>query len=357
MSEAANYWDYVETYAQPVADDDEPFLKPHDINLTRKSALWWLSRPKWTVLEAVLLFTHSDPEGWTDPYRPHEGMSLGRRKYKIEEEIEAALISSLEVKNIGSEGAKFYTLEGATARGLQHTQWEDLSFPVSSYAAWAYKNLFPNFKTGRDLPIFGLFHDAERESNEEENQFFGVFEPIEQDFLQILQKMGADEKFAQWESEAIAVAKESVSPEEALANAFNRHNIQVYQERKRGEAVSLVKDETEVIDGLTVAGVRAALKYSPALRDIVTAVADWQKPATDGGELPRRSVTEKLQLKQIIENKATAGNWGTNKGKLSELQGRVIERLIFGKSSGGSGNSCAWYESKYKPTKKTKKKG
>ena len=30
MSEAANYWDYVETYAQPVADDDEPFLKPHD---------------------------------------------------------------------------------------------------------------------------------------------------------------------------------------------------------------------------------------------------------------------------------------------------------------------------------------
>ena len=81
----------------------------------------------------------------------------------------------------------------------------------------------------------------------------------------------------------------------------------------------MVKDETEVIDGLTVAGVRAALKHSPALRDIVAAVADWQKPATDGGELPRRSVTEKLQLKQAIENKATAGNWGTNKGKLSRV--------------------------------------
>lgn len=233
MSEAANHWDYAETYAQPVADD-EPFPKPHDINLTRKSALWWLSRPKWTVLEAVLLLTNSDPEGWTDPYRPHEGMSLGRRKYKIEDEIEAALISSLKVKNIGSEGAKFFTLEGATARGLQHTQWEDLSFPVSSYVAWAYKNLFPNFKTGRDLPIFGLFHDAEREVAAEGNQLFGVFEPIEQDFLQSLKNIGVDGKFTQWESEAVAVAKEIVSPEEALANAFNRHNIQVYQEQKEG---------------------------------------------------------------------------------------------------------------------------
>ena len=355
MSEAANYWERAEMFANPVSDD--PLSLPRDVILTRTAALRWLSRPKWTVLEAVLLFTHSDPEGWADPYYPDEEIRRARPLNKTEEEIEAALISSLKIKNIGSDGAKFFTLEGATARGLQHTQWEDLSFPVSSYVAWAYKTLFPNFKKGHDLQIFGLFHDPEKEAAEDTSQFFGVFEPIEQDFLQILQKIGADEKFAQWESEAVAVAKEIVSHEEALADAFNRHNMQVHQEQRRNEAVSLVKDETEVIDGLTVAGVRAALKYSPALRDIVAAVADWQKPATDGGELPRRSVTEKLQLKQAIENKATAGNWGTNKGKLSEPYGRVIERLIFGKSSGGSGNSSAWYESKYKPQKKTKKKG
>lgn len=354
MSEAANYWERAEMFANPVSDD--PLSLPRDVVLTRTAALRWLSRPKWTVLEAVLLFTHSDPEGWADPYYPDEEIRRARPLNKTEEEIEAALISSLRIKNIGSDGVKFFTLEGATARGLQHTQWEGLSFPVSSYVAWAYKTLFPNFKKGHDLPIFGLFHDSEKEAAEDTSQFFGVFEPIEQDFLQILQKMGADEKFAQWESEAIAVAKETVSPEEALANAFNRHNIQVYQEQKKGEAVSLVKDETEVIDGLTVAGVRAALKHSPALRDIVAAVADWQKPATDGGELPRRSVAEKLQLKQTVENKAVAGSWGTNHGKLAETQGRMIERLIFGKSNGGSGNVSVWYGKRDK-NNKAKKKG
>lgn len=355
MTEAAVYWDEVESRSDDLTPELDANL-PHDIELTRTAALWWLARPKWTVLEAVLLLTGSDPAGWTDPYRPDRGMVLGRRQYKAEDEIEAALISSLKIKSVGNDGAKFYTLEGATCRGLQHTQWDSLSFPVASYVAWAYKTLFPNFKKGHDLPIFGLFHDAEKEATEEKSQFFGAFEPIEQDLLQSLQKIGADEKFAQWESEAVLAAKETVSPEDALADAFRWHNIQVHQEQKREESWALVKDETEVIGGLTVAGVRAAFKHSPALRDIVAAVADWQKPAIDGGELPRRSVAEKLQLKQVIENKAAAGNWGTNHGKLSELYGRVIERLIFGRSGGGRENSSVWYGKRDKQNK-TKKKG
>lgn len=62
MSEAANYWERAEMFANPVSDD--PLSLPRDVILTRTAALRWLSRPKWTVLEAVLLFTHSDPEGW-----------------------------------------------------------------------------------------------------------------------------------------------------------------------------------------------------------------------------------------------------------------------------------------------------
>lgn len=356
MSNAAGYWDEVEWRSD--VDDFRPENLPRNIELTRDAALRWLSCPKWTVLEAVLLLTGSDPVGWIDPNRPDRGVELARRRFQVEDEIEAALISSLKVKNIGDGGAKFYTLEGATCRGLQRTQWDRLSFPVASYVAWAYKTLFPNFKKGCDLPIFGLFHDAEKEATEEKSQFFGVFEPIEQDFLQSLQKIGVDEKFTHWEREAALAAKETVSPENALADAFNRHNIQVYQEQRSNEAVPLVKDETEVIGGLTVAGVRAALKYSPALRDIVAAVADWHKPATDGGELSQRSVNGILQLKQAVEDKAAVGNWGTaDKGKLSESQGRVIERLIFGRSGGGSGNSSVWYGARDKAEKKTKKKG
>lgn len=351
MTEAAVYWDEVGSRSYDLPPELDANL-PHDIELTRTAALWWLARPKWTVLEAVLLLTNSDPEGWIDPGRPDRGVQLARRRFQVEDEIEAALISSLKTKSVGNDGAKFHTLEGATCRGLQHTQWDSLSFPVASHVAWAYKTLFPNFKKGRDIPIFGLFHDAEREAAEDKSQFFGVFEPIEQDFLQSLQKIGVDEKFAQWEREAVSAAKETVSPEDALADAFNRHNIQVYQEQRRSEAVPLMKDETEVIGGLTMAGVRAAFKHSPALRDIVAAVVDWQKPAIDGGELPRRSVAEKLQLKQVIENKAAAGNWGTDHGKLSELYGRVIERLIFGRSSGGSGNSSVWYGTRDKAKKK-----
>lgn len=112
-------------------------------------------------------------------------------------------------------------------------------------------------------------------------------------------------------------------------------------------------ENAEIMDGVTVATLRKVFDHSPALRDIVAAVADWQKPATNGGELSRRSVNEILQLKQVVEDKATAGNWGTDKGKLSEPQGRVIERLIFGRSSGGSGNSSVWYGTR----DKTKKKG
>ena len=329
MSEVANYWERAEMFANPVSDD--PLSLPRDVILTRTAALRWLSRPKWTVLEAVLLFTHSDPEGWADPYYPDEEIRRARPLNKTEEEIEAALISSLRIKNIGSDGAKFFTLEGATARGLQHTQWDDLSFPVSSYVAWAYKTLFPNFKKGHDLQIFGLFHDSEKEAAEDTSQFFGVFEPIEQDFLQILQKIGADEKFAQWESEAVAVAKEIVSHEEALANAFNRHNIQVYQEQKRGEAVSLVKDETEVIDGLTVAGVRAALKHSPALRDVVAAVAEVQAMPRDGVQKPS---AETIEAK--IRVKAKKNGWGTaDDGSLAKTQWTGLKTIVLGRGEVG----------------------
>lgn len=116
---------------------------------------------------------------------------------------------------------------------------------------------------------------------------------------------------------------------------------------------ALSPEDAEVVDGLTVATLRKVFDHSPALRDIVTAVAEWQKPTIDGGELSRRSVNEIQQLKQAVETKAAAGNWGTDNGKLSEPQGRLIERLIFGRSGGGSGNSSVWYGAR----DKTKKKG
>ena len=120
--------------------------------------------------------------------------------------------------------------------------------------------------------------------------------------------------------------------------------------------VTPTQGDAEVVDGLTVAALRKVFDHSPALRDIVAAVADWQKPVIGGGELSRRSVNEIQQLKQAVETKAAAGNWGTDNGKLSESYGRVIERLIFGRSGGGRENSSVWYGKRDKQNK-TKKKG
>ncbi len=141
-------------------------------------------------------------------------------------------------------------------------------------------------------------------------------------------------------------------PLDTEAERKARQLAKVEQKETVPMPAALALDEAEVVGGLTVGAVRNVFDHSPALRDIVAAVADWQKPTTDGGELSRRSVNEILQLKQTVEDKAAAGNWGTDKGKLSEPQGRVIERLIFGRSSGGSGNSSVWYGTRDKAKKK-----
>lgn len=90
-------------------------------------------------------------------------------------------------------------------------------------------------------------------------------------------------------------------------------------------------EETEVVDGVTVAALRKVFDYSPALRDIVAAVAEVQAMPRDGVQNPTAdTVAAKIKLK------AKAHGWGSAKdGGLSDTQWKGLKTVVLGLDRGG----------------------
>ena len=89
--------------------------------------------------------------------------------------------------------------------------------------------------------------------------------------------------------------------------------------------------DAEVMDGLTVLAVRKVFESSPALRDIVAAVAEVQAMPHDGVQKPS---TETVEAK--IRRKAKAHGWGSTKdGSLSDTQWKGLKSVVFGLDRGG----------------------
>ena len=94
---------------------------------------------------------------------------------------------------------------------------------------------------------------------------------------------------------------------------------------------ALSREDTEVVEGLTVAAVRKVFDHSPALRDVVAAVAEVQAMPRDGVQKPSAETVEaKIRLK------AKAHGWGSTKdGSLSDTQWKGLKSVVFGLDRGG----------------------
>lgn len=90
-------------------------------------------------------------------------------------------------------------------------------------------------------------------------------------------------------------------------------------------------DDAEVVDDLTVAALRKVFDHSPALRDIVKAVAEVQAMPRDGLQKPSAETIEaKIRLK------AKKNGWGTaDDGSLAKTQWTGLKTIVLGRGDGG----------------------
>ena len=86
-----------------------------------------------------------------------------------------------------------------------------------------------------------------------------------------------------------------------------------------------------LIDGLTVADVRAMCERSGALASVLRAVAKWQAIKKENPERMTESA-----LKAQLRAAARKDGWGTNRGEISSNQSELLTKLITdGFQSGG----------------------
>lgn len=89
--------------------------------------------------------------------------------------------------------------------------------------------------------------------------------------------------------------------------------------------------DAEVMDGLTVADLRKVFDHSPALRDVVAAVAEVQAMPRDGVQKPSAETIEaKIRLK------AKKNGWGTaDDGSLAKTQWTGLKTIVLGRGEVG----------------------
>ena len=91
------------------------------------------------------------------------------------------------------------------------------------------------------------------------------------------------------------------------------------------------REDAEVVDGLTVADLRKVFDHSPALRDVVAAVAEVQAMPRDGVQKPSAETIEaKIRLK------AKKNGWGTaDDGSLAKTQWTGLKTIVLGRGEVG----------------------
>lgn len=108
--------------------------------------------------------------------------------------------------------------------------------------------------------------------------------------------------------------------------------------RPKGESEDLAPvapvpspESGEVVDGLTVADLRKVFDHSPALRDVVAAVAEVQAMPRDGVQKPSAET-----IKAKIRVKAKKNGWGTaDDGSLAKTQWTGLKTIVLGRGEVG----------------------
>lgn len=248
--------------------------------LSKKEALTWLNCKTWSVIDAACLLNAITNDG--------ECVSLQQLEPRTEF-ICKQILEHIEDESPLSEINKVCSLYGHKTKirdQFQFAPWDDLDvirFPVCAYFIFAMEELFPQEKGGYDLPCFGIFHDLDRETPEQD-----AIEPMEPEFVEALSQLGCNHPL-------LAEMQEDVSPRETVLENSRA------QEKKGGEPQ--VKIETrpddQIIKGVTVADIRAMTdKSNPRYRNELHAAlcvwASFERDPVPEGLTPKGAVLQRI---------------------------------------------------------------
>lgn len=268
---------------------------------TLKDALAWVHKDMWSVFEATQLLSGIKPrnQNW-----------YGFEIEAINKLLESRVIDESPTLNLN----KIYSLSGYKTKdrdlSVPFSAKSNLIFPVAAYFDFAMAELFPSDKGNFDLPCFGIFHDLQKESEGHD-----VIEPIEPQFAMALTRLGCKHPLLVAEP----MPQKDVPPWEQLPMSQD-------QTEQLGEA----PDDQAIIEGLTVADVRAMCAHSAPLKSILIATANWHK-IPNGYQQKRDDTT----LETLLNQQAKIDRWGTaNENGVAKMDLPVLVRYITGNVKG-----------------------
>lgn len=268
---------------------------------TLKDALAWVHKDMWSVFEATQLLSGIKPrnQNW-----------YGFEIEAINKLLESRVIDESPTLNLN----KIYSLSGYKTKdrdlSVPFSAKSNLIFPVAAYFDFAMAELFPSDKGNFDLPCFGIFHDLQKESEGHD-----VIEPIEPQFAMALTRLGCKHPLLVAEP----MPQKDVPPWEQLPMSQD-------QTEQLGEA----PDDQAIIEGLTVADVRAMCALSTPLKSILVATANWHK--IPNGYQQKRDDTA---LETLLSQQAKIDRWGTaNDNGVAKEDLPILKRYITGNVKG-----------------------
>lgn len=268
---------------------------------TLKDALAWVHKDMWSVFEATQLLSGIKPrnQNW-----------YGFEIEAINKLLESRVIDESPTLNLN----KIYSLSGYKTKdrdlSVPFSAKSNLIFPVAAYFDFAMAELFPSDKGNFDLPCFGIFHDLQKESEGHD-----VIEPIEPQFAMALTRLGCKHPLLVAEP----MPQKDVPPWEQLPMSQD-------QTEQLGEA----PDDQAIIEGLTVADVRAMCAHSAPLKSILVATANWHK--IPNGYQQKRDDTA---LETLLSQQAKIDRWGTaNDNGVAKEDLPILKRYITGNVKG-----------------------
>ncbi len=321
MSEASRFW----------SNQEREYSYGSEWVLIRESALDWLKKDRWTVWEGACLLSGFDPETCRCAFF---NLDVGKAIYEKIVDVTPNVVggkTNKEAEKLASlSKVRFYQLGDSVAKytGQECNLFNiasSLSFPVKAFLQFGFWEYFPNTKSGKDLPCFGIFHDLEAETKAVScDRLITKTEKIEPDFKRALDLLGwfTDEKdaYSEYQSELIQDAEKNLS---AMAEEIGEQAPITEQIEQDGEEVApwdepLEQDASEtdsakaskgllseapssqvIVNGLTVADVRAMLdksnpRYRPELHAALCVWTSFEHSPVPEGFTPKNEVGIRL---------------------------------------------------------------
>lgn len=316
--------------------------------LTKDSALAWLTKKQWTVAEGACLLDGYDPDlGLIPLFDLDVGALLNEAITDItpnmmpgkthKEAEEAASRSAVHYFSLLGRAAKY------VGRAGRFDCLDSLSFPIQTFFSFGLFEYYPNKKHGRHLPCFGIFHDevAEAEEAGRSYQLVDRMEKPEKEFRQALIDLGIflteEDAYSAYEKELIEDCEknlltvagelgesapplngggeitESIAPWDELPIEQDQFTVNGKDTETNPQPKAIASDDLAIIDGLTVADVRAMLdksnpRYSKELHAALELWAGFESDSVPDGITPKTEIDARLKDWEVEHNH----NFGTN---------------------------------------------